>query len=186
MATATGPETAPAPAQYSRGAAAFHWVTAILIISLLFQGFLMTKFEDSAQKTLFYQLHVTLGYVVLFLSIGRVWWARRDRRPDPLKMPAAEGVAFKWVHYLLVLGAVVTALAGIVLLLGSGIVPISLAVTAEEVDRSLPVRNAHFVFALGMVVLLIAHLAGGLLYQRRAGQTFGRMRWPGQSPDPRQ
>ena len=32
---------------------------------------------------------------------------------------------------------------------------------------------------------VVAHLAGGIMYQRRAGQTFGRMRWPRQSPDPR-
>ena len=68
-------------------------------------------------------------------SIVRVWWARRDQRPDSLEMPATEGVAFKWVHYLLVLGAVVTAAAGILLLIGSGLLPISPAVTAAEIDR---------------------------------------------------
>ena len=185
MTTDAGREVGAAPARYSRGAATLHWVSAILIITLLVQGFLMTKFEDGDQKTLFYQLHVTLGYFVLILSLVRVWWARRDQRPDALPMPKAEAVAFKWVHYLLVLGAVVTATAGILLLIGSGLLPIAPAVTAAEIDRSLPVRNAHSIFALGMVVLLVAHLAGGIMYQRRAGQTFGRMRWPRQSPDPR-
>lgn len=174
-----------APARYGRGAATLHWVTAIIIIGLLAQGFFMTKFEDSATKTLFYQLHVTLGYFVIILSLVRVWWARRDPRPDPLVMPAAEAAGFKWVHYLLVLGALLTAFSGIILLVGSGILPISPAVSAAEVDRALPVRNAHFLFASGMVILLIAHLAGGVLYQRRSGQTFGRMRWPRKSPDPR-
>ena len=98
---------------------------------------------------------------------------------------SAEAAAFKWVHYLLVLGAVVTAIAGILLLIGSGIVPISVFVDSAEVDRSLVFRDAHWFFALGMVVLLIAHVAGGILYQRRHGQTFGRMRWPRQSPEPR-
>jgi cytochrome b561 len=179
------PPVQSAPLRYSRVAATLHWVTAILIIGLLIQGFVMTKAEDGDQKTLFYQLHVTLGYVALILSIARVWWARRDQRPGPLEMPAAEAVAFKWVHYLLVLGAVVTAIAGILLLIGSGIVPISIFVDSAEVDRSLVFRDAHWFFALGMVVLLIAHLAGGILYQRRNGQTFGRMRWPRQSPEPR-
>jgi hypothetical protein len=58
-------------------------------------------------------------------------------------------------------------------------------VDSAEVDGSLIFRNAHLIFALGMLVLLLAHLAGGIMYQRRAGQTFGRMRWPRQSPDPR-
>ena len=185
MSTQAEASSDQAPARYGRGAATLHWVSAILIIGLLLQGFFMTKFEDSATKTLFYQLHVSLGYVVIILSIARVWWARRDSRPDPLDTSAVEGAGFKWVHYLLVLGALLTAFSGIILLVGSGILPISPAVTAAEVDRALPVRNAHFLFALGMVILLIAHLAGGVLYQRRSGQTFGRMRWPRQSPDVR-
>ena len=107
-------------------------------------------------------------------------------RWDLLEMPTAEAAAFKWIHYLLVLGAVITATSGILLLVGSGITPpFGLAVDAAEVDGSLIFRNAHFAFALGMIVLLVAHLAGGLMYQRRAGQTFGRMRWPRSSPDPK-
>ena len=185
MVNAAPPAVDPVPRQYGRGAAAFHWVSAILIIFLLLQGFAMTKLALGDLKTTIYQFHVTLGWFVVILSIARVWWARRDRRPDPLDMPAAEAAAFKWVHYLLVLGAVVTATSGILLLIGSGIVPVGPLVDAAEVDGSLIFRNAHFVFALGMVVLLVAHVGGGLMYQRRAGQTFGRMRWPRQSPDPR-
>jgi cytochrome b561 len=173
------------PRQYGRSAATLHWLSAILIIVLLLQGLAMTKLEDGDLKTLIYQFHVSIGYLVLILSLVRVWWARRDRRPDRLDMPAAEAAAFNGVHYLLVLGAVIAATSGILLLIGSGIVPIGPAVDASEVDRSLIFRNAHYLFALGMIVLLVAHLAGGLSYQRRAGQTFGRMRWPRQSPDPR-
>lgn len=183
MTTATPPASEISPRQYGRGAAAFHWVSAILIIVLLLQGFSMTKLELGSLKTTIYQLHVSLGYLVLILSVARVWWARRDRRPDPLEMPAAEAASFKWVHYLLVLGAVITATSGILLLIGSGVVPVGPLVDPADVDGSLIFRNAHFVFALGMVVLLFAHLAGGIMYQRRAGQTFGRMRWPRQSPD---
>ncbi|MEX1297121.1 MAG: cytochrome b/b6 domain-containing protein [Candidatus Limnocylindrales bacterium] len=184
MANAAPPAVDSAPRQYGRGAAAFHWVSAILIIFLLLQGFSMTKLELGGLKTSIYQFHVTLGWLVLLLSVLRVWWARRDRRPGALEMPAVEAAAFKGVHYLLVLGAAVTATSGILLLVGSGIVPVGPLVDAADVDGSLIFRNAHFVFALGMVVLLLAHLAGGIMYQRRAGQTFGRMRWPRQSPDP--
>ncbi len=185
MANAAPPAAEPAPRQYGRGAATFHWLSAILIIFLLLQGFSMTKLELGDSKTSFYQLHVSVGWFVLILALLRVWWARRDQRPAALEMPAAEASAFKGVHYLLVLGAAVTASAGILLLIGSGIVPVGPLVDAADVDGSLIFRNAHFIFALGMVVLLLAHLAGGIMYQRRAGQTFGRMRWPRQSPDPR-
>ena len=168
-----------APAQYGRGAATLHWVSTVLIIVMLLQGFFMTKFEDGDSKTLFYQLHVTLGYFVLFLSVIRVVWALRDRRPDPLEMPRREYLAYKGIHVLLVLGSAVTAVSGILLLLGSDITPIGPAVASGDVDRSLPVRNAHFIFAVGMLTLLLAHVGGVLMYQRRVGRTLSRMRWPG-------
>jgi len=185
MANEAVPVSEPAPRQYGRGAATLHWVSAIIIILLLLQGLSMTKIPDESLKTLVYQFHVTLGYLVLILTVMRVWWARRDARPDPLAMPKSEAAVFNGVHYLLVLGAAITAVSGILLLIGSGIVPISPLVDSAEVDGSLIFRNAHFIFALGMVVLLVAHLAGGIMYQRRAGQTFGRMRWPRQSTEPR-
>ena len=177
--TSDAQRTDPAgPAQYGRGAATLHWVSAILIIVLLMQGVFMTKFEDGESKTLFYQLHVTLGYVVLILSIIRVIWARRDRRPDPLEMPRNERLAYKGIHVLLVLGSAVTAISGILLLLGSDILPIAPAVASGDVDRSLPIRNVHFIFAFGLLVLLLAHVGGVLMYQRREGSTLSRMRWP--------
>ncbi len=166
------------PAQYGRGAATLHWVSAILIIVVLVQGFFMTKLEDGDSKTLFYQLHVTLGYFVLILSIVRVIWAMRDRRPDPLEMPRSEYLAYKGIHVLLVLGSVITAISGILLLLGSDITPIAPAVASGDVDRSLPVRNAHFIFAIGMLILLLAHVGGVVMYQHRVGRTLSRMRWP--------
>ena len=183
MVTEARQPDSTAPAQYGRGAATLHWISAILIIVMLFQGFFMTKLEDGDSKTLFYQLHVTLGYFVLILSVIRVVWAVRDRRPDPLGMPRMEYIAYKGIHFLLVLGSAVTAVSGILLLLGSDIVPISPAVASGDIDRSLPIRNAHFIFAAGMLILLLAHVGGVLMYQRRVGRTLSRMRWPGSGAD---
>lgn len=178
MTNSAPPVSEVSPRQYGRGAATLHWVSAILIIVLLMQGLFMTKFADGDSKTLFYQLHITLGYVVLLLSVIRVLWAVRDRRPSPLEMPRREYLAYKGIHFLLVLGSAVTAISGILLLVGSDILPIAPAVASADVDRSLPVRNAHFIFAMGMLILLLAHVGGVLMYQRRSGRTLSRMRWP--------
>jgi cytochrome b561 len=93
-------------------------------------------------------------------------------------MPRSEYLAYKGIHVLLVLGSAVTAVSGILLLLGSDITPIGPAVASGDVDRSLPIRNAHFIFAMGMLILLLAHVGGVLMYQRRVGRTLSRMRWP--------
>lgn len=169
--------SAPArPTRYGRGAATLHWLSAILIIVLLAQGLLMTKLDDGDTKTLLYQLHVTMGYFVLILAVIRVVWMWRDARPGVLEMPRSEYLLFKAVHILLIVGSIVAALSGILMLLGSGITPIATEVTSDAVDRSLPIRNAHFLFAAGLIVLLIAHVGGVVLYQRRSGKTLQRMR----------
>jgi cytochrome b561 len=163
------------PVRYGRGAATLHWSSAIIIIALLAQGLFMTKLDDGDTKTLLYQLHVTLGYLVLILAVIRIVWMWRDARPQALQMPRTEYLLFKGVHVLLIAGSIVVALSGILMLLGSGIIPISPEVTSAGVDRSLPVRNAHFLFASGLLVLFVAHVGGVLLYQRRNGKTLQRM-----------
>jgi cytochrome b561 len=176
MTTDAANPASAAPTRYGRGAVALHWLSAILIIVMLAQGLFMTKLDDGATKTLIYQFHVTLGYFVLILAVIRVVWMRRDTRPDAPPMPRGEYVAFKGVHILLTVGSFIAAISGILMLIGSGITPISPEVTAAAVDRSLPVRNAHFIFALGLIVLLIGHVGGVLIYQRRSGNTLQRMR----------
>ena len=187
MVNAALPAADSAPRQYGRGAAAFHWVSAILIIVLLLQGFLMTKLELGDLKTTIYQFHVTLGWFVRHPLASHVCGGHAATGAQTSwRMPAAEARRLQ-VGPLPARGRGrgLTAVSGVLLLVGSGIVPIGPLVDAADVDGSIVFRNAHFVFALGMVVLLVAHIAGGIMYQRRAGQTFGRMRWPRQSPDPR-
>lgn len=163
------------PTRYSRVAIGTHWLSAILIIGLLLQGLFMTKLGDDELKTNFYRLHVTFGYMVLILTIIRLAWARRDRRPEPLPMPSSERLLYRATHVLLYAGAIIVAVSGILLVAGSGIVPVATEVTASEIDRALPVRNAHWLFAMGMVILLVGHIGAALLYQRRNGQTLSRM-----------
>ena len=170
----TTSESSP-PTRYSRVAIGIHWLSAILIIGLLLQGFLMTKLGDDELKTNIYRLHVTIGYMVLILTIIRLAWARRDRRPEPLPMPSYERLVYRGTHVLLYAGAVIVAGSGILLVAGSGILPVATEVTASGIDRALPLRNAHWLFALGMSVLLVGHIGAALLYQRRNGRTLARM-----------
>jgi cytochrome b561 len=174
MTDTTTPE-ASTPSRYGRAAITFHWVSAVLIIILLINGLFMTKLDDDAFKTTLYQFHVAMGSLVLLLTIARLIWAWRTDGPAPLQMPRAERVAYRGIHVLLYVGAILTAATGILMLVGSGIVPIAPEVVASEVDRSLAVRNVHWLLAMSMIVLLIGHVGGVLLYQRNHGKTLSRM-----------
>jgi cytochrome b561 len=165
----------PRPARYSRVAIGIHWLSAILIIVLLMQGLFMTKLDDDEFKTNLYRLHVTFGYFVLILTLIRLFWVWRDERPAALPMPSTERLFYRGIHVLLYAGAFITALSGVLLVAGSGITPIATEVTASGIDRELPIRNAHWLFATGMLVLLVGHVGGVLVYHWRKGGVLSRM-----------
>lgn len=67
---------------YSRGAIAFHWTIAVLILTNLFLGFFRDAFGEAATPVML-GLHKPIGITVLALSIGRVLW-RLTHKPPPL------------------------------------------------------------------------------------------------------
>lgn len=60
--------------QYGRVAQLFHWLSMLLIVGLAIGGTIMTRLDGGAQQSQMYQLHVTVGLVVLLLTVARVIW----------------------------------------------------------------------------------------------------------------
>jgi len=167
---------APPPAtRYDRVAISFHWISAVLIIILLLNGLFMTKLDDADFKTNIYRFHVAVGSIVLLLTILRLAWAWRHPAPPGLEMGSTERLMYRGVHYLLYAGALLTAITGTLLIVSSGMPPLASEVIASEVDRSSPLRSAHWLLALGMIVLLIGHVGGVVMYERQRGGAFRRM-----------
>ncbi len=73
------------PTGYGRIAILFHWTMAVLILTMLGLGLYMTSLPltDPIAFTLF-QLHKSIGFVVLFLAAVRLVW--RVMNPSP-KLP---------------------------------------------------------------------------------------------------
>jgi cytochrome b561 len=163
------------PMRYGRVAIGLHWLSAILIIGLLLNGLLMTKLEAGDLQTNSYRIHAAMGSIVLLLTVIRLVWAWRDERPGPLPMARREWLAYRGVHLLLYAGAILTAISGTLLLVGSGLTPLASEVIPADIDRSLPVRTLHWLLAIAMFMLLVGHVGAALLYQRQRGRTFGRM-----------
>jgi len=63
----------PAATKYSKVAIALHWAIALLILSLVAFGFLMTQ-EWMPQRFTIYQWHKSFGILVLLLSAFRLIW----------------------------------------------------------------------------------------------------------------
>jgi len=96
-----------ASARYSKVAIALHWAIAVLILSLIAVGFLMTQDWLPHRFTVF-QWHKSFGIVVLLLSVLRLIWRLTHKPPVlPAGMKTWEIWAAKLTHigfYVLMIG----------------------------------------------------------------------------------
>ena len=88
--------------RYSRGAIAFHWIIAALVLFNLWLGL----FHDSLPRDWkVLTLHKSVGVTILVLSIGRLAWRLTHRPPSlPAAMPAWQKLAARanqWAFYAL-------------------------------------------------------------------------------------
>jgi len=92
---------------YSRVAIILHWIIALLIISLLVFGTLMTN-PETPNRFVLYQWHKTGGIMVLLLSVLRLIWRLTHKAPPlPEGMKPWERLAAKGSHtgfYVLMIG----------------------------------------------------------------------------------
>lgn len=155
---------------YGKLARFLHWTSATLIIVLWIMGKVMTNGEIAQ----LYKLHVTIGLVVLVLTVVRVVWFFMDNRPADLPMPGWRKQAFTWNHRLLMLVTLLLVASGVGMLLLSGI-GLSPANVAPDLIKDVPPVGVHSVGSLLMLLLFLMHVGGVLHYQFTEGNTLGRM-----------
>ena len=85
------------PVRYGRVSRVLHWVTAILIITLIPIGIFTTMIpEDAWFRNHYYVVHKTIGMIVFGLLVVRLLWNRKSKRPelDETLKPAEK----RWAH----------------------------------------------------------------------------------------
>lgn len=85
---------------YGRIAIAFHWIMALLILFMLGLGLYMTSLPPTDQTTFqLYQLHKSVGFIVLGLGAFRLAWRLVNPSPAlPDSMTSLEKVAAHLGH----------------------------------------------------------------------------------------
>ena len=148
-----------------------HWGMAIIVISLLIVGTLMSDMKDSPDKFILYYWHKSFGVLVLILTLARLWL--RNSSPIPADSPAAphwQNKLARWnviALYALLFTFPITGLA--MSLLGGHDVSFfslftlkALAVPMKPL-ATLAWEIHGFSFNV-MLVLLSGHLLGGLYH----------------------
>ena len=176
-------------AGYSAVAIVFHWAIAAAIIGNLALGWWMGSALEvaatQAQAIAGFQLHKSLGFTILGLSLLRLAW-RLLHKPPPLPpMPAWEKFATKATHWAFYALMIVVPLSGWTYVSAQwrGEAPLSVPTlwfglfevphlfdtqalsAAERRDIASRTFTAHFYLAWGMAALLALHVGAALKHR---------------------
>lgn len=153
--------------RYGVVAVTLHWLSAILILILIASGFRATGMEDAVAKAGVLKLHVSLGALILLLSLVRVgWWLLADKKPASISMPAWQDRASRAVHFLfyVVIFGMAASGIGMIVLSGAGPLIFSGDVSALPDFREYPPRIPHGIGARAILALFVVHVGAALYH----------------------
>lgn len=174
---------------YSRGAIAFHWSIAALILANIPLGLVMEG-QPMALKVTLVRTHASIGLLALGLTAGRIAWRLMRAPPGlPVDTPRWQAGLANFVHGLLYVAMVVLPLTGWGIIASNGKVmktgflvfgALRLPGLPAITDASPPRQSllherfdvAHIALAWVLMALLALHIGAALWHQfgdRRGG-----------------
>lgn len=165
------------PTRYSNVAKFLHWTIAILILGLFVGGKFMTHLPlDTQMRFIIYQVHKSIGFIILGLSLYRLYWRLSHPVPAlPEGMTKLEQRIAPITHWLFYGFMILVPLAG--WLYVSAIPEDSGHYFDTKIFFVIPVfhwplpkadwladafDNAHGALATAMIALVVLHVAAGL------------------------
>jgi cytochrome b561/polyisoprenoid-binding protein YceI len=161
--------------RYGAIAKTFHWLTALLILSLIPIGWYAERLPfvtdaELARKAWLFSLHKTLGVTVFFVAAVRIIWAIIQPKPKLLNADHKfESFAAETVHWALYGALVIVPLSGwishaaaagyapIWWPFGQGLPLVSKSTTVEHVFGAV-----HWISGKVLIAALFLHIAGAL------------------------
>jgi len=163
------------PTHYGGVTKTFHWLTALLVLTLIPLGLIANRlpYETSEQlttKAWLFSLHKTLGITLFFVALMRIIWALMGPKPALLHPDRKlESFAAETAHWLLygslvlapltgwIYHAATTGFAPIWWPLGQNLPLVPKSETIAELSAGL-----HSVFTKVMAATILLHIAGAL------------------------
>ena len=153
---------------------AFHWLTALLILTVIPLGLIAEDLAfDAPLKVPLFSAHKTLGVIIFFVALARILWALTQTKPGDLHPDRRlETLVAHIVHWLLYVALVVVPLSGwLHHAATSGFAPIWL-----PIGQSLPFipqsetlaeifSGLHWVWSKILIASILLHIAGALKHQ---------------------
>lgn len=160
---------AEAGSRYNIVAIAFHWVTAALIVAMVWLGLTMEDLPLGPEKIETYNLHKSIGFTVLVLTLLRLLWRLLSPPPPlPMTMPAWERRAARASHGALYVLLIAQPLVGIahswaakfpIVIYDSFTLPVLIG-PSDSLKEFL--EGLHALGALALILLVAVHVAAAL------------------------
>ena len=170
-------DIAPPAERYSLTAVVLHWVLGLVLVGLFAMGLYMAELPISPWRLKLFNWHKWAGICVLMLSVGRLVW-RITHRPPPLPvdiqndMPAWQHHAHYLTQYAMyalffvvpLVGWAYSSAAGFPVVL-FGVLPLP-DVLSRDKALGHQLEDLHSALAVGLMVLVGAHIAAALYHYR--------------------
>ena len=153
----------------------FHWLTALLIVTLIPLGWYANQLpyetsEELARKAWLFSLHKTLGVTAFFVAVLRILWALSQSKPGLLNADhKAERFLADTIHWLLYGALVVVPLSGwISHAAAAGFAPIwwpfgqGLPLIPKDTRIEHFFSAVHWVSTKVLIASLLFHIAGAM------------------------
>ena len=164
----------PALLRYSNVAAAFHWVTAVLVLFQAYLGFTFGFSEDGPARDNIFIWHKSVGALILIVVLARLAYRLTNKPPPyPPELPAWERFAGTWNHRIFYLLLIAMPIVGFVSvsgfangpttpLLGGIQIPVIPGISKETGELA---GELHAASAFLLVALIVLHVAAALKHQ---------------------
>ncbi len=172
-----------APPAYSKGMQIVHWLSVLLILTMIPIGLIMIRMDMNATKTTLFQVHVALGLLVLLLTAIRlILRFIRPVPPTPTDITGVRKLLFQGIHLFQYLTLIALVISGVSILLNSGVGLLPTNVTPQAINIDLSAVSFHSLLAKFFILLIVLHVAGVLEYQFRHHDVLSRMGVPWFAP----
>lgn len=189
--------TSNTPSSYGSVTKTFHWLTALLILSVIPLGIVANGMaydtsEALARKALLFSIHKTLGVTIFFVALARILWAMRQIKPGSLNPDRrTEHWLAETVHWLLYGSLLLVPLTGwIHHAATTGFAPIwwpfgqNLPFVPKDDSVAGTFAGLHLVFERVLAASILLHVAGALKHHFVDKDATLRRMWFGQSNAP--
>ena len=161
---------------YGRTRQWIHWLSVLLILTLIPTGLVMARTLDDGLRLTLYQTHLVVGWLVVALALWRVVLRFRQRVAAPADLAPWNRRLYHVVHWSVAAFPLLLAVSGFGAILQNDLLPVLQAGEAPPATLDVATaRTGHQVGSYLFAGLIVVHVAGIVRHQTRFGGALAPM-----------